>query len=413
MINYFFKYFTTFRNLIKLNEFNKISKTDVILMSHDNDLGYLYMNKRYATILDSLDFFLKQQNISTLSISRPFSRIYGNKSFSNSLSVNGIIQRAYFLEKLNRSFFYFTKYKSNLIVDAWTNILLKAGAKIVIAIQPSVELCLASKKNGIIICDYQHGVLSNQVGYYGTEYRKKFKNEGWPDHILCWNKYFENWVLKNIGLETTPIVLGNPWFLRIFKSGNENFPFLKDFNKLKYKNNALPKILVTLQWDFENLDRDVNEIGMKNELYKFIQNNTSKYIWYIRLHPNMLNDKQFIKKVGKFFNKFDNLEWEQASQLPLPLVLSIINIHITSYSAVTIEASWLGIRTALLFHEKESLHEYFHEQIESGYAELVYPTELNLGKWLNRNIGIKIKDNIQVGETDKLNIFIKRILTTN
>lgn len=78
-----------------------------------------------------------------------------------------------------------------------------------------------------------------------------------------------------------------------------------------------------------------------------------------------------------------NVIWEWPSMAVLPVVLANVDIHITWGSAVTIEASYYGIQTALLGADRIALSDWFSLQISSDLAEFVLNDGNALELWLD------------------------------
>ena len=71
--------------------------------------------------------------------------------------------------------------------------------KIIIAVQPSVEMCIAAKKYKIKIfrCSAWDTVESEDPeSYYSLNKRSLYQNSGWPDYILCRNMQSYKSILK-------------------------------------------------------------------------------------------------------------------------------------------------------------------------------------------------------------------------
>lgn len=379
------KYYLYLKYIFKFKELNSLNSTDVILMSHDFDLGFTYNKMKYATILDSLNYFLRSESISTLSIALPFSNYVKKSTFSNSFSVNGLIIRALIFEKLKVFLRISPKIHNNQIIKAWKKIISKTNVKIIIAIQPPIELCFASQMMNVIICDYQHGVLSNE-GYYGLNYRRVYNNGGWPTYILCWDINSRNWIKNNIHEKVKAIVLGNPLIIRFSEKNIEDYFILDISQQLRLESSKIPTILVSLNWGFDLMVDEVNEIGMNLELFNYIKKNIFNCNWFVRIHPVLMKNNSYIRKVKKTFENFKNVEWKHSSSYPLPIVLANTDLHITSHSAVTLDAVNYGVITALLHKNKKLLLEYFSDQIHSGIAQIVEPNELNIHHWIINNI---------------------------
>ena len=110
---------------------------------------------------------------------------------------------------------------------------------------------------------------------------------------------------------------------------------------------------------------------MSHELIEFIIDNTNNFNFLLRIHPILIDDNVFKNKVHEKFQNYNNIDWEYTSNTPLPLILKEIDIHITYSSSLTIEASWFGIKTALLSKDIKLLRDCFNNQINSGDAFLI------------------------------------------
>ena len=93
-----------------------------------------------------------------------------------------------------------------------------------------------------------------------------------------------------------------------------------------------------------------------------------------------------MKKISDEFKNHDNVSWKAASENPLPLVLQHVDLHITLQSAVTIEAGWFGIKSALLNPRADLSYEYFKEQVDSGTAEIISANEREIGNWIEKQV---------------------------
>ena len=76
------------------------------------------------------------------------------------------------------------------LIKGYEKIFKKIEPKKILAIQPSIELCIAAKKMNIKTFDVQHGIITD-VNYYNLSKRHSFNQLGWPDYILCWDKESE------------------------------------------------------------------------------------------------------------------------------------------------------------------------------------------------------------------------------
>lgn len=387
---------------LKFNEFVKLQKADIILIGNDHDRGFSYLGKKYSQILDSLDYFLLNNNLTTVQIAVPVAKYYEESTFGNALSFNGAYIRAKILHKILDSLLI---KRTNPIINMWIKVITLVKPRFIIGIQPSPELCIAAHKMGIIIFDYQHGVLSGE-GYYGNQYRNKYHNHGWPDAILIWNQASLEWVINKCSKQVLPILLGNPWFLRFSETNSDDSLVSYYLSKTSISVNSI-NILISLQWGYSTKD---TILGIPKGLFSYIKDYGKNFNWQIRIHPIMLDDPNIMGEFCNIFHGYDNVEWVNSSITPLPLVLKNVNLHFTSHSALTIEASWYGIKTALMFSNVELLSDYFGDLIKSGFAEIITDDINEIDKWICTNLKInKKQNNNYVSSTSLLNKFISNL----
>ena len=391
-------------------ELCKINQTDVLLICGDVDRSYLFSQKKYAHLLDSVNELITDSGMRTITIVDPYGKIYGKKAFGEVFCINGLMVRASIKTAILRRLFPQKNNIESPIVNTWVKVIRKASPRVIIGIQPSYELCIAANKENIWIADLQHGILADN-GYYGQNCRCEYNNNGWPDCILCWDEISAKWVKDNLGNSVEAKLIGNPWFLRFI----EQAPFDKlvaEASKIIEHKSQAPVILVTLQWGHGESD-EIHEIGTSKSLVNFIKNQGIGYTWWIRIHPAQLQEtyrQNFLEKIGLEFKDLDNVTWEAPSEMPLPVILRSVDLHITLQSAVTIEAAWFGIKTAILDPNYELNHEYFGQQINMGLASLIPADEYNIQIWINEHL--KNMQNSKIGnrlDSKLLKEFIQEI----
>jgi hypothetical protein len=153
----------------------------------------------------------------------------------------------------------------------------------------------------ISIADLQHGVFSDE-GYYGKKYRDCCNQLGWPNHILCWDVESKEWLDKNIGKYVESMVIGNPWINRFIVKEKRDQLVNNEFNKFIRKFDNRPAILVSLQYG-EDID-NLNFIGIPNGLFEYFKKNGSRFNWFFRIHPIVLNSKSFTEIDENFKSLF-------------------------------------------------------------------------------------------------------------
>ena len=133
-------------------------------------------------------------------------------------------------------------------------------------------------------------------------------------------------------------------------------------------------------------------------LERFILDNLNRYTFVMRLHPNMVSG--FATNDGAnfvdYFNKTypqNTIEWKVATEMPLPLLLSNVDLHITWNSSVCIEAALIGVKTlALDFELLEAglLEKYYENIVQSGHLDEKNAGVDDIKLWVFDNLGEKL-----------------------
>jgi|25_taG_2_1085351.scaffolds.fasta_scaffold00143_22 hypothetical protein len=181
---------------------------------------------------------------------------------------------------------------------------------------------LAANNLGVRTIDMQHGLQ----GYlHPAYYFKKVPHRGFnilPKDFWVWDepsyRNIENWVFDS---PHNVILGGNPWI--DFITTHENM-------KLDLEDSR-PMILFTLQ-PLEPL--------FSTYLIEVIKRSYNKFNWWLRFHPRM---KDF--EIEEIFESLNNqnltelVNIEEASNLPLPLLLNNCQLHISKSSGAIAEAA--------------------------------------------------------------------------
>ncbi|MBV5337061.1 MAG: hypothetical protein J0653_03550, partial [Deltaproteobacteria bacterium] len=370
----------------KFGELKRLHAASVMLVCDDVDRGFIFFGKRYAQLLDSINDRLIELGIGTLTVSLSFSKLSPDSVYGNFFSVNGVLARAGIKDKLIMLLARSIQYRCAARVKTWSAILSRVQPKVIIGIQPSRELCIAAKKMGIWIADLQHGIISDE-GYYGLAFRAKYGQEGWPSCVLCWDTVTENWIQRQIGPLVSTKIIGHPWVIRFIN------PRESDKLVYKYVSTVVPEksnrlaILVSLQWG-PGQEGGHYGIGISQVLLRFIKEHGKSFDWWLRVHPVMLQGSRraaTFSGLAKEFSGCANVYWEQCTDLPLPLVLKQADLHMTTSSAVTVEAGWFGVKTALLSANKNQLYQWLGEEIRSGSADIVPAESAHIKQWIEQN----------------------------
>lgn len=355
-------------NLIKIffttkDNWEKINKADILLLRHDVDCGIMYNNKKYSTLVNSIEYLYNRCGYTCVTVAKPYSKDIQN-SFSEIYSIN----RTYFVFTLFEKLF-----NKNKKINLWIKILKKSQIKVVIGIQPDLYLCKACIEIEIPIYSLQHGAIESDIRCYTDIKYKKNNNYIQPTGFLVWDED-SLFTLKKSNLDiTNSYIIGHPFIYRFIKQYNDDI-YIKNLEEYSniFEQNDKPNILITTQWglkDYYNTEFDL----LPRELIEVIKQTSGNYNYYIRLHP--VNKAKQLNSICESLdiNKY-NINVKEVTEMPLPFVLKQISLHITFHSAVTKECCFFGINTLLLNQaikdggRLETL--YLYERIK-GYAKII------------------------------------------
>ena len=232
-------------------------------------------------------------------------------------------------EKLTRWY----NYKAKPRLDFFSIILAKFNPLQVSVLcyysEDIMMLLVIANRLGIKTVEMQHGPQSDvHMCYSNWNSIPAHGYDVLPRIFWSWDenssKIMKRWT-NDQGLYTS-IVAGHPWF-----------DYWKNQTEM---NTSFEYILYSLQPDPVTLDKLFHP-GVV-QLIK-----TTKEKWFIRLHPRQLGQLPIIKQHLADLGILNLVVLEQATNDPLPLILSNAKIHVTHYSGTLIEAASLGIKTIL------------------------------------------------------------------
>ena len=401
------------------DRWQKIRPCDVILQVGDGGRNYTYQGRAYQSLFDSMGDFLTDRGLTVLTVSDfPGTRLTGINAHNDPISCN----RELLFMMLKRKVIQLMAGKAKADdwfnrrgpIYLWCRIMEAAAPRCVIGNMPSPYLCRAGKMKGVPVYDLQHGVISDQHPWYGVKYRLE-PAEDLVDGFLCWDetsaKTLRKWAPQK-GIDVR--VIGNPWFLRFMFQKPSDQLVNDALNRDRIANNK-PTILISLQWGMDEFPDQVPNRVMVDALEKTILETADSYNWFIRLHQIQSTGKEK-KMVHKYlertFGHLDSVEWSKCSELPLPVLLKQVSLHITFYSSVVIEAGWMGVRTALLARELlpgGRFDKYFAYERDLGIASVLAQDVTAIKKWIEENINKEKAKSTLKDQRKALQAFIDEI----
>jgi hypothetical protein len=211
-----------------------------------------------------------------------------------------------------------------------------------------MALTVAANKLGINTVEMQHGPQAEiHLAYGNWSAVPATGYDMLPRTYWCWDEDSESvisqWTSKNSLYATK--VIGNPW-IDHWKGQRSDYPH-SDY--ILYSLQPHPVSIPAL---------------FPPSLIDFIK--TGPYKWFLRLHPRQMIDKEKIQDYLKEHGILDMVNIEDATNDPLPLLLSKARLHVTHFSGTAIEAALFNVFTVLINKMSTDL---FPELIARGKAQ--------------------------------------------
>jgi hypothetical protein len=352
------------------SEISKIKKCDVLLFCHDVDRGLALNGLAYSPLIDSIYEEFERKNIKCQAISLPWSKLGLKKTANKSLLFN----RNYLLQLIKN------KILNSKNFDAYESIFIRSQAKIVLGIGLTSDLCLTAKKYNITTIELLHG-----MGY-------TFIPWGWdvldvnnlPSKILTLDDVSEETFkpLESKGISV--IKVPHPFYKKIL---NPKYAQPTEWSYIGRKDKK--NIIFTLQWGY---DGDVSELSgiLNNGIFydelELLIKKRSDFFWHFRLHPVQLNSNKTISYVKGLTEKYNNVDWEQSSAVPLMSVASVCDVHITMSSMSCYDVSILGLPSLVLCPTTRGdgyYKDYFSDLVEEGYVTKMTLDVVVVEKWID------------------------------
>lgn len=371
----FKSYWRLFLRMVKAltiwDYFPKIQDLHPVLFScHDVDRAMRDTNGRYSPILEGIRSVVNELGYSTINVTHPYAVFRSREIKGESITINyrSLLIRFISIFRLSESR---AKFRQKCEVRLYFILLRKYSPKIIISIQPPAALCVAAKQLGICVVEAMHGTnisLSDKV--FAASMSQPA--DGLPDVILSFDNVSQNTlsVLCGGGAIST-LQTRDPW-LHLLRC--------QQVKKVISLNKPAPEskvILVTLQWGYDGERDSLHSVIPNGILHPalvdvFVKTLNENVRYLLRLHPIQMNaagyshHRQYIEALCK---RYAHLEWEFATNTPLPLVLEGVCGHITMSSSSVGEALVSGVPTLLLcptLHEGGENYGLFRELESSG-----------------------------------------------
>ena len=362
---------------------SEIKGKELILILGDDDYGLFLNKKRFSQLIDSFQKNLISLKLESLII-RKWRSIYPISILKNQAPSNRLLFLIGFY--LN----FFKSYNSfNANTNGWIYTFKFYKPKLIVAIQPDIYLCRACKRLKIPVVDLQHGIIIPEKDTYYRYLNGIGKKEDFPDFIFSIFKSSHNKLIKK--KSTCKIIyIGSPYL------ANKDFVNLKENVLVKKGGRETTNVLISHQtlrnMDYVDMfDKSWHKTGISLALLEAISKCDISINWIVRAHPTYNNSKELYRLFNKVsLKKGTSIEIVSANSIPLPQQLQEVDLHLTSFSSVVLEAAEYGIRSAVLFNSI-SIENIYGTSLDSRMITQIPNKSSSIINWLNQNLK-KIKN---------------------
>lgn len=202
-----------------------------------------------------------------------------------------------------------------------------------------LAMVYACNINRIESIDVQHGNIYNNFAYLSWNHVPEDGYNTLPSSYYLWTQADADLFLQNNGKgflsKHASKVYGMPW-AKFWMGNSETVAGYTNMLD-KIAGGRRLKVLVTLRHDIFG-DNDWAK------LISVIENTQQNVMWFIRKHPTMqLEVGESLKEICSL--KYPNVNYTESSTFPLFSLLRSVDMHITTASAVGIEALAFGVQT--------------------------------------------------------------------
>lgn len=196
-------------------------------------------------------------------------------------------------------------------------------------------MCLAAAECGVKTYDIQHGGQGElHIAYANFNNVPKEGYKIMPEVFWCWDNSSAEVISKWTRRQSfhTVVVKGNPWVQHCLKM-DEVQPELNFHSREKI-------ILYTLQ--------PIGDKIIDSYILEAIKETPEGFSWWLRLHPRQIEAKERLKEIIARHDLLDKVNIEEATSLPLPVILTKSSVHISKFSGAVVEAALIGKHTIII-----------------------------------------------------------------
>lgn len=322
----------------------------VLFSCSDLDRGMTEGGLRYSPQLQGIRDIVEDLGLGAVHLTHPFASFRSAQVKDGAITINyrtvALRLVALLLWPLGRK--KSAALRKRLEVALYAHLLRSIRPEVVFSIQPPFALCQAARQVGIRVVEALHG---SNISLSDRIFREHMANpEHWLAHVYLAFDDVTRATFSTFGAGRDMVTLrtDDPW-LHSCRRYRQRWQHIDSVQGQRC-------VLVTLQWGYDGERDSLSNIIPNGVVHPTLEaaiaaTTGSGIVFWLRLHPIQMNApgyRHHRRVVQALARRYPHVEFEQATALPLPLLLEQASAHITMSSSSVGEAAVAGVPSLML-----------------------------------------------------------------
>lgn len=319
----------------------------VLFSCHDADRGMLDTQGRFSQLLEGIRRNVVQLGYQAVNLSHPLASLRSDEVREGSILINrrALLSRVEVI--LRQAFGAPSQVRHEVEARLYERLLQQLRPATVFAIQPPPGLCLAARRLGVNVIEPMHG---NNISLHDQVFMNHMAlpDQLLPAVLLAFDDVTQATLRKACkGRDIAPLRTRHPW-LQLCRRESVQRQAPAPANSRA--------VLLSLQWGYDGERDTLSGIVPNGVLHPAIeqaiaQTAGSGLQWRLRMHPVQVTTPGYShhrRYLEQLVRHHPHVELEQATAMPLPLLLDEAFAHVTMSSASAGDAAEAGVPSLLL-----------------------------------------------------------------
>lgn len=367
----------------------------ILYSGSDADRGHLGPNGYFSPIIDPIQEYYKGYSYKAINLSFPLSYYHSSEVRGGAILLNRraiAIILIELIEKITLDKDMAAQRKSNRRTRLLRNLLSSLKPDLIFAFQATQEFCKAAHELGIAVIEPMHGMNLSPEDKILRNTICGIDSKALPDAYLAYDDRTYATLSEFIGdREIAVFRMPHPWHVECQNADSVLFDGRR--SAVLFSSAKPIKILVSLQWGYSGERDSLSNIIPNGVMHPSIEQaivENPDVLWLVRMHPVQVKARGYNahrRYVQSLSERHQNVEWEDATSLPLPAILANVQGHITMTSGTAGEAAIFGVHSLLLCPTLKpgGAHSgWFSELAEDGMVEFGELEADYITNWISR-----------------------------